>query len=102
MIRANAARTASARVGGFFRSAGAFVSRCVFAFASSSSPPAQGIVGSICVGAVAVRSMGCIPIGPVLSEGGCFLGMVVNAQPALPFEAATEIAGSIDTPRLGG
>lgn len=71
---ANAARTASALVRWVFRGAGVFAAACV-----------PGIIGSICVGAVG-RSTGCIPIGPVLSEGGCRLVMIVSVQPLFSFE----------------
>jgi len=47
---------------------------------------APGIIGSICVGAVGLRSTGCIVIGPVAPRSGCFLGMTVNAQPSTSFE----------------
>jgi hypothetical protein len=43
----------------------------------ASVGPAPGIIGSICVGAERLRSMGCILIGPAWSEGACFLGMPI-------------------------
>lgn len=45
----------------------------------------QGIIGSICVAAVGLCAKGCIPIGPVLSGGGGFLGMAVNARASVSF-----------------
>jgi hypothetical protein len=79
MILASAARTASALVRCFFTGDGALVS-------SFASPLAQGIVGSIGAGADGPCSAGCIRIGPVLLDGGVFLGMTVNAQPPFSFE----------------
>jgi hypothetical protein len=82
MILAKAARTASALVRCFFTGAGALVSP----FSPFASPLAQGIVGSIGAGADGPCSAGCIRIGPVLLDGGVFLGMTVNAQPPFSFE----------------
>ena len=50
-----------------------------------------GIIGSICIGAVGLWSMAWIPIGPVLSSGGC-LGITVNAQLSVSFDSAGEAA----------
>jgi hypothetical protein len=58
-IRALAARRASVRVRGFFTDA----SPPGFAGLAPVGP-APGIIGSICVGAERLRSMGCIPMGP--------------------------------------
>jgi hypothetical protein len=73
VIRANAARTASVLLRGFFAGAGTLGFPAV-------SPLAPGIIGSVCVGVDGPRSRGCIPIGPALSEFGFFLGMTDNAQ----------------------
>jgi hypothetical protein len=44
------------------------------------------MVGSIWVGDVGPRSLGCIPIGPVLSDdGGGLSAMTLNAQPSFSF-----------------
>jgi hypothetical protein len=98
-MRANAARTAWGLVGGFFSGAGVFAAPCW----SSASPLADGIIGSIWVGAVRPCSMGCVPIGPVLSEGGCLLGMTDNVQRPLLFagQLSTGFRDYIDRPSLG-
>lgn len=63
---------ASVLVRCFFSAAGISVS----SFGSLSIPPlAPPIIGSIWVGAVGPCSAGCIPIGPVLSDGSRLLGM---------------------------
>ena len=85
MIRARAARTASARVGGFFCAVGDLAGCCVSPFVSFFSFPARGIVGSICVAAVGLCDGGCIPIGPVLSGRDGFLGMIFNARASFSF-----------------
>jgi hypothetical protein len=69
---------ASVLVRRFFSVGGGLVS----SFGSSSVPPvAPGIIGSIWVDAVGLWLAGCIPIGPVVSDGSCLLSMMVNAQP---------------------
>jgi hypothetical protein len=72
VIRAIAARTASVRVCGFFGGAGRFGFPCVSALVL-----ALGMIGSICMGAGRLPSMGCILIGPAWSEGVCFMGMAI-------------------------
>jgi len=73
--RANRFRPCSRFCGG----AGSFV----LPFFSSVVP---GMIGSICVGVDQPCSMGCVPIGPGLSAGRFFGGMIVNAQALFWFE----------------
>jgi hypothetical protein len=56
-----------------------------FCFRFFLSCPERGIVGSVGVVAVGPYALGCIAIGPVLSNDGCFLGIAVNERWSFSF-----------------
>jgi hypothetical protein len=85
IILANAARTASVLVRCLVSGAGGAVSSPVSPVAFLR---ADGIIGCISVGAKGPRSIGCIPIGPVLSEVRFLWAMKINARRPFSFRPA--------------